>query len=102
MRFFGWVDQREADLLKVKSQAIRTVKTALDKAGISMPEPIQSVLLRLRAVDKIPEAKAEELQPFSATELGVEEADVAVYTQLDKQIEKDRAVYNQKSLLKSD
>ncbi len=101
VRFFGWVDQREADLFKVRSQAIRTVKTALDKAGITMPEPIQSVLLRPQAVDKIPEVK-EEPPPFTVAEIGVDEADVAVDTQLDKQIEKDRAASTEKSLLKSD
>jgi small-conductance mechanosensitive channel len=101
VRFLWWVDQREADVFKVKSQAIRTVKTALDQAEIAMPEPIQSVRLRPLAVDEIPEVE-EEPPPFSAAESGVDEADVAVDTQLDKQIEKDRAASMEKSLLKSD
>jgi small conductance mechanosensitive channel len=98
VRFFGWVDQREADLLKAKSQAIRTVKTALEKADITMPEPMQSVLLRPQAVDKIPHVK-QEPPTFTVAELGVDEADVAVDTQLDRQIEKDRATSTEKSLL---
>ncbi len=72
--FYGWVDQREADLLKVKSQAIRTVKTALDKAGITIPEPMQSVLLRPRSGDKIAEVK-QEVPPLTAAEIEVDEAD---------------------------
>ena len=33
IRFIGWVDQRAADFLKVRSEAIRRVKEALDAAG---------------------------------------------------------------------
>jgi small conductance mechanosensitive channel len=46
IRYLGWVDQHAADFLKVKSEAIRRVKEALDAAGISMPEPTYRVLLR--------------------------------------------------------
>lgn len=41
--FFGWVDQREADFLKVRSQGVRLIKEALDEAGIELPEPIYHV-----------------------------------------------------------
>ena len=40
IRFYGWVDQREADFGKVRSEAIRVVKQAFDERGIDMPEPI--------------------------------------------------------------
>jgi hypothetical protein len=33
VRFFGWVDQRNADFAKVRGEAIRRVKLALDEAG---------------------------------------------------------------------
>lgn len=46
VRYHGWVDQRESDFLKVKSEAIRRVKEALDEAGITMPEPTYIVRLR--------------------------------------------------------
>lgn len=39
VRFHGWVDQREADFHKVKSQALRLVKQALEEADLEMPEP---------------------------------------------------------------
>lgn len=45
IRFFGWVDQAENNFIKVKSEAIRQVKKALDDAGIDMPEPIYRVQL---------------------------------------------------------
>ena len=44
VRFHGWVDQRVADFLKVRSEALRLVKVALDDADIDMPEPIYRVL----------------------------------------------------------
>lgn len=45
IRYYGWVDQRTHDFLLVRSEAIRTVKLALDDAGMDMPEPIYRVQL---------------------------------------------------------
>lgn len=46
VRFHGWVDQRSHDFLRVRSEAIRRVKLALESAGMDMPEPIYRVQLR--------------------------------------------------------
>lgn len=46
LRFFGWVDQREADFYKVRSEGIRIVKSALENADISLPAPTYHVLMR--------------------------------------------------------
>ena len=46
MRLEGWVDQRVADYLKVKGEAIRRTKEAFDAAGISLPEPTYAVRLQ--------------------------------------------------------
>ena len=46
VRFFGWVDQTQADFLKVRSAAVRQVKVAMDRAGIAMPEPTYQVRLQ--------------------------------------------------------
>ncbi len=46
VRFHAWVDQREHEFLQVRSEAIRRVKLALEKAGMDMPEPIYRVQLR--------------------------------------------------------
>jgi len=43
LRVFGWVDQSTAEFLKVRSEAIRLVKAAFDRAGIVMPEPIYNL-----------------------------------------------------------
>ena len=40
LRFLGWVDQGKADWHKARSRAIATCKTALEKAGFALPEPI--------------------------------------------------------------
>lgn len=37
--FSAWIDQRETGFVKVRSEAIRLVKSAFDQAGIVMPDP---------------------------------------------------------------
>lgn len=46
LRFFAWIDQRQHDFLKVRSESIRLVKEAFDEAGIEMPDTIYRVHLR--------------------------------------------------------
>lgn len=43
VQFFAWVDQTRFDFAKVKGEAIRLVKTALESAGMDLPEPIHRV-----------------------------------------------------------
>lgn len=40
LRFFGWVDQKQTDFLKGRSLAIQSAKTASERAGFVLPEPI--------------------------------------------------------------
>ena len=40
LRFLGWIDQEKTDWYKARSQAIPTVKAALESAGFALPEPI--------------------------------------------------------------
>lgn len=49
LKFGAWLDQREADFLKGRSQAIRVTKAALETGGFTLPEPIY----RLR-IDELP------------------------------------------------
>lgn len=46
LRLYAWIDQRESDYLKLKSEAQRLVKEAFDDAGIVMPEPMYNIKLR--------------------------------------------------------
>ncbi|MBK1701508.1 mechanosensitive ion channel family protein [Thiococcus pfennigii] len=45
LRCYAWIDQMQVDFLKVRSEAIRAVKSAFDGAGVVMPEPIYKVRL---------------------------------------------------------
>lgn len=49
LRYRAWVDQRSHDFWLVRSEGIRTVKLALDDAGMDMPEPICRVQLQAAA-----------------------------------------------------
>lgn len=52
LRFFGWVDQRAADLGKVRSESIRQVKAAFQRAGIESPRTTYHIVAtRSRAAD---------------------------------------------------
>ena len=65
IRLAGWVDQRQADFLKVRSEAIRLVKQAFDAADVTMPEPIYVVRMSGTApgVSPAPVGKATEAAP---------------------------------------
>ncbi len=97
VRFLGWVDQTKADFLKVKSEAIRLVKTHLDDAGVQMPEPIYRV--RLQQIDKpekaapAPTRPSQRIVPEEAREV-----DVAPDDALDEQIAEDLATDEQNLL----
>lgn len=45
LRFMAWIDQRENDLLKTRSEAMRLVRRALREAGITPPSLTQRVEL---------------------------------------------------------
>lgn len=102
---FGWVDQREADFLKVRSEAIKLVKETLDEAGVLMPEPITNV--RLQQVSASEGAgKAESVgkqaktpPPSSSLRARAEGADTSVDHALDVQFAEELADPNEPNLL---
>ena len=94
--FSGWVDQREADFLKVRSEAVRLLKEALEQAGIDVPFPIQTVHnvdAETRPPAAGPAPKASDL--FQEAE----HADVDRESHLDEQIERDRQTSEDVDLL---
>ena len=99
VRFFGWMDQRRADFAKVRGEAIRRIKSAFDEAGISMPEPIQTVRMdRVRAVS--PQIKGEpDSHPSMVRKDDTEGVDVSPDTQLEEQIKEDLSVDHASNLL---
>ena len=79
MRFYGWVDQREADFGKVRSFAVKNVKHALYDAGIDMPEPTFRVRLQKPGSPLEPAPHHEHEAPAPK--------DIAPDRELDRQIE---------------
>jgi small conductance mechanosensitive channel len=90
VKFFGWVDQREFDWFKVRSEAIRRVKLALDDAGVDMPVPVQRVELLQ------PGAPAATAGPSAG---GLPGHEIEVDHSLERQIEADREHAEEADLL---
>ena len=93
MRFYGWVDQREADYYKVRSEATRLIKAALDEAGIEMPEPIVRVLTSNLAESR----KAEKQVP--RRQVSTTEIDVRPDGKLEEQVREDLERSDDENLL---
>ena len=98
VRFFAWVDQTKFDYGKVKGEAIRLVKLALESAGMDLPEPIHRVRIE-REVGAAPERATEKREP--ARERGAA-TDLSRDKSLDKQIEEETRKSRDRNLLTED
>ena len=96
----GWTSAAH-DFLQVKSEAIRRVKTALEKAGMDMPEPIYRVQLTERTVEPAKPARA---SPPTAEVVASEAAaiDTRVNADLSTQVDRDRHARGGEDLLDAD
>lgn len=100
MRFFAWIDQRESDYLKSKSEAIRLVKDAFDDAGIEMPEPIYRVHLRNAgslALSNVPEKAPTQFKDKTSSQQN--EGDTAADHSIDEQLRTAHQVEDEPNLL---
>jgi small-conductance mechanosensitive channel len=102
VRFLGWVDQRKADFLRVRSEAIRLVKAGLEEGGIELPEP--QYRLRLSDHVGVPLSPAASPAPSAPTPMVVTPAVqpqryVSVDRTLDEQIEAERRGAEEEDLL---
>lgn len=103
LMFFAWIDQRETDFLKARSEAIRLVKTAFDDAGIEMPEPIYRIHLRDAASLKPGEGAAARPEPAPTPREAAataEASDVTVDHAIDEQVADDLRTSGEENLLK--
>ena len=96
----GWIDQRESDFQKARSEAQRLVKEAFDDAGVVMPEPIYNINLRRPQ----PKPSRESLPARATSETmqtpgSLDEADTRAETAVDEQIEAERRGRSEKDLL---
>jgi small conductance mechanosensitive channel len=96
----GWVDQREVDFYKVRSEAIKLVKEAFDEAGVTLPEPTSTVrLVRPAAPDAeaLPErhplrsGRAKVPPPLAALSARAQDADVSPDTAFEVSLAEELA-----------
>jgi small-conductance mechanosensitive channel len=83
---YAWVDQRQSDFGKVKSETIRAVKEAFDAEGIGLAEPVQNY----RELPAPPPAEAPRARAPSSEELR-EIKDTSADTTIEKKVEERRA-----------
>ncbi len=96
LEFYGWVDQRESSFLKVASEAIRLVKTAMDRAGVDMPVPTYRVVLQRPGSGSITTAQQ---RPKSTDEQQNVQGDVSPEYVIEQQIDRERAAAPEADLL---
>jgi small conductance mechanosensitive channel len=90
LRCFAWIDQRDTDFLKVRSEAIRVVKNAFDRADIAMPDPQFGVhVTRQREKRQLPDTEPTE-----------EELDVRPDGKMDEQLREELSREDEENLLK--
>ncbi|WMP16656.1 mechanosensitive ion channel domain-containing protein [Thiothrix lacustris] len=94
LRIFGWVDQRQHNFGKVRSEAIRGVKQAFDQASIVMPEPIYN--LRISQQTETPTA----LKPSVASVIDRRDVqDVSVDRTIADKVQEEQQVSDSENLL---
>lgn len=92
--FFGWVDQVDHDWKRVKSEAMRRVKNALDAAGVEMPEPTYRV-----RTSELRDDDPDEKRRRAEEELREPGLEVEATPEIDEQIEEDRVHSEETDLL---
>jgi small-conductance mechanosensitive channel len=94
----AWIDQRDTDLTKAKSESLRLIKAALDAAGIGMPNPTYTIVTSEGA------AKPEAAKPVERPPVGAVEVtpDTSVERVMDDAVDRDREKAEAPDLLKED
>ena len=94
LRFFGWVDQRESDPGKVRSEALRVVKAAFSNANIEGPRSVQYVI----TTPAPPNERAQAAQPVAAPE-PADSGDTSVNRDIDAQLAAAQQATDEHNLL---
>lgn len=93
VRVYGWIDQREADFAKTRSEAIKLVKARFEAAEFDMPEPIYRLRIKT-ASGELAEAQSDAAtaapRRAAAPAVPASPADVAPVTDVDEQVEAER------------
>lgn len=99
LRIFGWVDQEQANFQKVRSEAIRSVKTAFDQAGIVMPEPIYNLRIKQQQMEATDSQTRTPTGPKVSIDTENKVHDVSPDRTLEKRVEEEQAQDNGLNLL---
>jgi small conductance mechanosensitive channel len=94
LRFSGWVDQTSTDYGKVRSEATRTLKEALEREGVRTPPPEYGVRILDHTGDEdapapLPESRKAAAPPSAPPSEPASEPDVAPDTTIEEQIAED-------------
>jgi small-conductance mechanosensitive channel len=89
INFFAWVDQRETDFGKTRSEAIRLVKLALDQAGMGVAPTVYPV--KMLPPDAHSAAPEPATAPVNPEQVARTQADVSPSNELDEQLTQERA-----------
>ncbi len=98
LRVFAWVDQRQHNFGKVRSEAIRGIKQAFDQAGIVLPEPTYN--LRIHQQTDSPEPTAP--VPTASVEEQHAVQDVEVERTIEDKVLQDQQDSDSENLLTSE
>lgn len=94
IHFYGWVNQRESDFGKTKSEAIRAVKAAFGRAGIEGPRATQYVYTApMHAAAPAPHPAERPRREPTAT------SDTSVNHDIDQQLQVERDAHAKDSLI---
>ena len=101
--FGGWIDQRNTDFARARSEAIRLVKRALEETGFELPEPIYRLRLQDAAAETLPEAlraKAPRASVAAAEPAeDPEPGDAARVPQIEEKVSEERRARDRPDLL---
>lgn len=102
LRFFGWVNQREAEFGRVRSEAMRLLKEGLEASGVALPSPEYRVALGSSdsgGLEERPRRPAADEGARAPVGIDARQRDVTVDRTLDEQIEEERRMDDAEDLL---
>jgi small conductance mechanosensitive channel len=97
LKFFAWIDQRNSDFLKARSEAIRLVKTAFDQAGIEMPEPIYRI--HMEEPDETDDTPVQTPSTTQTAAAAAQDVDVATDETMEQQLAQELRSSDEENLL---
>ncbi|CAN5130928.1 mechanosensitive ion channel family protein [soil metagenome] len=99
--FGAWIDQRQTDFAKARSEAIRLTKLALEESGFSLPEPIYRLRMDARspAAAPLPEAPAGDDAVRATVVKSTQPGDASRQSAVPEKVAQERAEFNKEDLL---